>query len=168
MRYTEERIQPLVTRLSESTLLMAVPYDLIAATILKVVETLVNAPCFGRKDGVATQRFVRSKYNHRKARAGDLYGGYDPRLVNRLSSEAQKAAAEQGGLDPLQAHKIALETLNAIKDGNTEEMSLAIEEMKSTTRLNDEDLETTSGGVDKGRSKTPTTSIIVSNNNNLK
>lgn len=173
MSHTRTRIEPLVQLLSESTQFMATPYELIASTILKVIESLVNAPCFGRKDGVATQRFVKSKYNARKAKAGDLYAGYDPRLVARLSREAMTAAAEQGGLAPLQAHELALKTLDAIRLGDTDALSLTIEEMRGATRLSDGDLEeTTSGGFDKGRSKergpaSPIT-IVVTSNNNLK
>lgn len=122
---TRARAAQVAATLSESPRFVAFNFDVLIGILVELVPVIVG--CFRPASGTEAKRYVARRWT--AANADDLYGGYTRRLVATVSAEARRIAAERGEtLDRFQAHEIALATLDDIRTGDVEQVSLILEE----------------------------------------
>lgn len=92
--------------------------------ILGIAEILIPLviKCFRPDDGPDAQRYVTARYD-----ASD--DSYKQRMVNRVARQAKKAARQKGErITKDQAQEIAVATLDQVRLGDAQELSLVIRE----------------------------------------
>lgn len=125
---TQARAEQVAAKLAESPRFVAFEWDILIGILVELVPVIVG--CFRPASGTEARRYVSRRWN--AARADGLYGGYTRRLVATVSAEAARLAREQGAaLDRFQAHELALATLDDVRTGDVEQVSLILEEHPS-------------------------------------
>lgn len=117
---TQARIEGVATKLMASPVLLAFPWTDLIRILQELVPVIIS--CFRPADGAEAQAYVVRHYSEKK--------GYDERLLKRTARAALQTSWRKHRirLTYAQAVEIARQTLDDIREGDTQQTSIVIRE----------------------------------------